>query len=161
MYLRKFFCLKYVQPKNSPLPAHNFTTHLPLSFSPRTPKAPVIPALVLFPFHSMSYIHSLLFPESCPCRSRICPFLQHLLHTHFNTRKYEFNLHNSRANTPNACHWTVPHIVQQDGYTFPSSFYLLDANNDDMNFSSLKTSITSFLPLRCPIYSAYILCNDL
>ena len=64
---------------NSPLLAHNSTTLLPLSFSPGTQKASVIPVLILSPIHSFRSprIHTL---HPFPTLSRICSFLHYLLH---------------------------------------------------------------------------------
>ena len=67
--------LKYVLPTHSPLSKQNFITLLPLSFSPGTPKAPLMPSLVLssihpfrshrmhnlYPFTTLSKILSMLF----------------------------------------------------------------------------------------------------
>ena len=78
------------------------------------------------------YINFLFYPKSCPCCSRICPFLHNLFHWDLTTlpHKLEFNPEDSRTNTPKVYHCTVPHIVQQDGHTFPTSFHLLNTGND-------------------------------
>ena len=51
MYLCTLLCLKYVLLPQSPLSSQNCNTLLPLSFSPGTPKAPVMPSLVLSAIH--------------------------------------------------------------------------------------------------------------
>ena len=86
-------CLKYVLPTHSALSVQNYNALLPLSFFPGTPKTPVIPALVV------SHIHPLYLPE---CRVYIHSILY-------------------PESFPSLS--TVPHIVRQDGCTFPSSHH--------------------------------------
>ena len=142
MCLCKLLCPKCVLLTQSPFSAQNSTTLLPLSFSHETPKGPVMPVHVLSPTihlylpESIIYILSLNYQSSV----HVVLFLHHLLHwgrtphyTNFNSWLLEFNAENSRANTPRFSHSNVPHIVQQNGHHFPSSFHLLNIDNDAIN----------------------------
>ena len=130
---------------HSPLFAQNSTTFLPLSFSSETQKAPIMPALFLSPIHPF---RSLRMPNlyPFPTLSRVLsmsfqnlflsspsPSLGSYHHIYFNLWRLEFNLENSRAKTPKVYRFTAPHIVQQDGDPFPSSFHLLNTGNDAIN----------------------------
>ena len=64
VYLCKLLCLKYMLPTHSLLSVQNFTTLLPLSFSPGTSKTPVMPALVLSP----------IYPFISPRMNNLYPF---------------------------------------------------------------------------------------
>ena len=115
-------------------------TLLPLSFSPGTPKAPVMPALglsLIHPFRSPRMHNQYPFPTL----SRVLPmsfqnvFLSSpspslgLYPTTTQTLTLEnLNLLQRILELTHWYHCTVPYIIQQDGHTFPSSLHLNTGN---------------------------------
>ena len=97
------------------------------------------------------YIYSILYPESCPCLSRICPFLQHLgpYPTTTQTLTLEkLNLIQRILSLYCATHrltgWPhLPYLFVHHTSPFPFSFFSVKESNS--NFLSLKTSTTSSL----------------
>ena len=137
-----------------PHTAQNSTILFPLSFSPGTPKAPVIMALTLSPIHPFRSlnIHNLyLFPTLSTVLSKSFqnPFFTISFiyaiphhHTNFNPWELELNPQGSGAKTSKVYHHTVSHIIQQNGHTFPSSFNLLNTGNDIIYSTSWYLSIS-------------------